>query len=178
MVSKFRNSGPKSRAGCITCKIRRVKCDETKPCCDKCVSTGRTCDGYKPPKELKVKKSKRSKNNPAAENMLPRDVEATSVTTYVPSLDLQASWPERRSFHYFRSRNLSSMPGNFEPYLWDNLVLQFCHVYPAVQQSLIALGAIYEEHERRGMGGRCSTPVRGALYEPVGGGVFLVLHCL
>ncbi|TVY51006.1 Beauvericin cluster-specific repressor BEA4 [Lachnellula cervina] len=158
MVSKFRNSGPKSRAGCITCKIRRVKCDETKPCCDKCVSTGRTCDGYQPPKELKVKKSKRSKNNPATDNMLPRDVEATSVTTYVPCLDLQASWPERRSFHYFRSRNLSSMPGNFEPYLWDNLVLQFCHVYPAVQQSLIALGAIYEEHERRGTALTTSTP--------------------
>ena len=89
--------------------------------------------------------------------MLLGGVEATSVNTYVPSLDLQVSWPERRSFHYFRSRNLSSMPGNFKPYLWDNLVLQFCHVYPAVQQSLIALGAIYEEHERRGMALTTST---------------------
>ncbi|TVY40877.1 putative transcriptional regulatory protein [Lachnellula subtilissima] len=158
MVSKFRNSGPKSRAGCITCKIRRVKCDEMKPCCERCVSTGRTCDGYTPLKEQKAKKSKRSKNNSATECVLFGGVEVTSVTTYVPSLDLQTSWPERRSFHYFRSRNLSSMPGNFEPYLWDNLVLQFCHVYPAVQQSLIALGAIYEEHERHGMALTTSTP--------------------
>ncbi|TVY47477.1 Beauvericin cluster-specific repressor [Lachnellula occidentalis] len=157
MVSKFRNSGLKSRAGCITCKIRRVKCDETKPCCDKCVSTGRTCDGYNPPKEPKVKKSKQSKNEPATHNILLIAIEATSATTYVPSLDLQASWSERRSFHYFRSRNLSSMPGNFEPYLWDKVVLQFCHVYPAVQQSLVALGAIYEEHERRGMALMTST---------------------
>lgn len=27
-------------------RIRRVKCDENKPFCQKCVSTGRTCDGY------------------------------------------------------------------------------------------------------------------------------------
>ncbi|KAF7562292.1 hypothetical protein G7046_g1843 [Stylonectria norvegica] len=29
-----------------TVAIRRVKCDENKPSCQKCVSTGRTCDGY------------------------------------------------------------------------------------------------------------------------------------
>ncbi|PLB46367.1 hypothetical protein P170DRAFT_498170 [Aspergillus steynii IBT 23096] len=38
----------RSRTGCITCKIRRVKCDEEKPSCRRCRSTGRTCDGYAP----------------------------------------------------------------------------------------------------------------------------------
>lgn len=28
------------------CSIRKVKCDETKPQCKKCISTGRKCDGY------------------------------------------------------------------------------------------------------------------------------------
>ncbi|KAF2713873.1 hypothetical protein K504DRAFT_530784 [Pleomassaria siparia CBS 279.74] len=37
---------PKTSTGCITCKIRRVKCDEAKPHCRKCSSTGRKCDGY------------------------------------------------------------------------------------------------------------------------------------
>jgi hypothetical protein len=27
-------------------RIRRVKCDETKPECERCTSTGRKCDGY------------------------------------------------------------------------------------------------------------------------------------
>jgi hypothetical protein len=40
------------------------------------------------------------------------------------------------------------MPGNFEPYFWDKLVLQFSHAHPTVQQSLVALSGIYEEHER------------------------------
>lgn len=39
---------PKVRSGCITCKIRRVKCDEAKPACLRCTSTGRKCDGYAP----------------------------------------------------------------------------------------------------------------------------------
>ena len=74
---------PKVRTGCITCKygfssvvspgnstlmvrhpiltqdrIRRVKCDEAKPACLKCTSTGRTCDGYAPPRALLFEISK------------------------------------------------------------------------------------------------------------------------
>ncbi|KAL7928425.1 hypothetical protein V8C35DRAFT_318252 [Trichoderma chlorosporum] len=41
-----RKFAPKSRLGCKTCKIRRVKCDLSQPSCLRCESTGRTCDGY------------------------------------------------------------------------------------------------------------------------------------
>lgn len=34
------------RTGCWTCKKRRRKCDEAKPNCKNCVSTGRECEGY------------------------------------------------------------------------------------------------------------------------------------
>ncbi|KAL3471867.1 hypothetical protein BJX99DRAFT_250070 [Aspergillus californicus] len=43
---KPRKFAPKSRLGCKTCKIRRVKCDLSRPSCLRCRSTGRTCDGY------------------------------------------------------------------------------------------------------------------------------------
>ncbi|KZL81593.1 c6 transcription [Colletotrichum incanum] len=43
---KPRKFAPKSRLGCKTCKIRRVKCDLSRPSCLKCYSTGRSCDGY------------------------------------------------------------------------------------------------------------------------------------
>ncbi|KAF2822401.1 hypothetical protein CC86DRAFT_300457 [Ophiobolus disseminans] len=36
----------KVKTGCTTCRIRKVKCDENKPFCRRCVDTGRTCDGY------------------------------------------------------------------------------------------------------------------------------------
>ncbi|KAF7916443.1 uncharacterized protein EAE97_012103 [Botrytis byssoidea] len=36
----------KPKNGCNTCKLRRVKCDETKPGCTRCQNFGRVCDGY------------------------------------------------------------------------------------------------------------------------------------
>lgn len=43
---------------------------------------------------------------------------------------------------------MSDSPGNFEPYFWQSIVMQFSHKFPPVKQSLIALSVIYEEHER------------------------------
>ncbi|KAL1980523.1 hypothetical protein VTN96DRAFT_4008 [Rasamsonia emersonii] len=37
----------KSRNGCITCKTKRLKCDETKPTCLQCHKRNVTCGGYK-----------------------------------------------------------------------------------------------------------------------------------
>ncbi|PGH07085.1 hypothetical protein AJ79_06363 [Helicocarpus griseus UAMH5409] len=44
-----RKSHKKSRAGCINCKKRRIKCDETKPGCRRCETYGVDCV-YLPPK--------------------------------------------------------------------------------------------------------------------------------
>ncbi|KAF2267799.1 hypothetical protein CC78DRAFT_530575 [Lojkania enalia] len=38
--------GPKVKSGCRTCKIRKLKCDESRPACHRCISSGHTCDGY------------------------------------------------------------------------------------------------------------------------------------
>ncbi|KAF1944297.1 hypothetical protein EJ02DRAFT_420620 [Clathrospora elynae] len=44
-VTKRKQS--KSRNGCITCKAKRLKCDETKPTCKQCARRAVTCGGYK-----------------------------------------------------------------------------------------------------------------------------------
>ncbi|ORY60940.1 uncharacterized protein BCR38DRAFT_349312 [Pseudomassariella vexata] len=51
LVARKRNIQCKTKVktGCATCRIRKVKCDENKPFCQKCVDTGRTCDGYESP---------------------------------------------------------------------------------------------------------------------------------
>ncbi|KAF8848228.1 hypothetical protein BDZ45DRAFT_291059 [Acephala macrosclerotiorum] len=43
---RIRASGPKVRSSCVTCKARRVKCDESKPDCLRCQKLGRKWDGY------------------------------------------------------------------------------------------------------------------------------------
>ncbi|KAK7431286.1 hypothetical protein QQZ08_002057 [Neonectria magnoliae] len=42
----YRPRRTKAKSGCRTCKLRKVKCEESRPACHRCASTGRTCDGY------------------------------------------------------------------------------------------------------------------------------------
>ncbi|CAG8975714.1 hypothetical protein HYALB_00009121 [Hymenoscyphus albidus] len=144
IISAFRNSAPKSRNGCITCK---VKCDEEKPECKRCRSSGRKCHGYAPPKPTNKKKTKYLRRQEEREteilSSLAIVIHRGPAICKSPSADIQADSSQRRSFHYFRSRNFSQLPGNFEPYFWDDVMLQFSHSYPSIQQSLIALSAIY-----------------------------------
>ncbi|KAK4500200.1 hypothetical protein PRZ48_008386 [Zasmidium cellare] len=43
-ASRKRKAHTKSRQGCGNCKLRRVKCDETRPKCKKCTAFGVSCD--------------------------------------------------------------------------------------------------------------------------------------
>ncbi|KAK1997653.1 hypothetical protein LX36DRAFT_681571 [Colletotrichum falcatum] len=45
-TKRKRASKPKVRSGCVTCKVRRVKCDERKPTCSRCEKADVECDGY------------------------------------------------------------------------------------------------------------------------------------
>ncbi|KAI0457144.1 hypothetical protein F5B21DRAFT_465835 [Xylaria acuta] len=43
---KRRATHAKARTGCVTCKRRKVKCDEAKPNCARCTKSGHRCAGY------------------------------------------------------------------------------------------------------------------------------------
>ena len=44
--SRRRKYHNKSSSGCITCKAMRIKCDESKPSCQRCTRGKRQCQGY------------------------------------------------------------------------------------------------------------------------------------
>ncbi|KAI0433040.1 hypothetical protein F5Y09DRAFT_300121 [Xylaria sp. FL1042] len=46
---KRRATHSKARTGCLTCKRRKVKCDEAKPACTRCAKSGHRCAGYEAP---------------------------------------------------------------------------------------------------------------------------------
>lgn len=50
-ISSWMPLSQRSRAGCKTCRKRRIRCDQRKPSCLICESNGRDCGGY----ELLVK---------------------------------------------------------------------------------------------------------------------------
>lgn len=114
-------------------RIRRVKCDESQPHCQRCTSTGRTCDGY----------GREVTTTPAiaspASMILARDSIA-SVARIVSNAD---DAQERRSFDFFCKQTAPNIAGFFGSSTW-NLVLQACSREPAISQAVIALGALHE----------------------------------
>ncbi|CDK26799.1 unnamed protein product [Kuraishia capsulata CBS 1993] len=52
----------RTRTGCLTCRKRRVKCDERKPFCYNCERSRKVCSGYENPAFVKFK-SKRGKKD-------------------------------------------------------------------------------------------------------------------
>ncbi|KAK1534525.1 uncharacterized protein CCOS01_03277 [Colletotrichum costaricense] len=119
-----RKGSRKTRTGCITCKVRKVKCDEAKPECIRCSSTGRTCDGYVDPAQ-------------AAELDQPRLLRAQSM---FPSITRQ----ESRALHFFCEIVGPNLPGATDPYFWTHLVIQFSRYEPAVRHSIFAISSLYE----------------------------------
>ncbi|TPX10828.1 uncharacterized protein E0L32_008217 [Thyridium curvatum] len=126
-----RKGSKKVRTGCITCKIRKVKCDETKPFCLRCTKTGRKCDGYLDPKALASRR--RSKDQDARP---------------YSSLSLLLEWAspeEQRSFHFFQQVAAPKLSGDLDAFFWKVLVLQVCQSEPAVRHAVLAVSSLYED---------------------------------
>jgi hypothetical protein len=141
-----------------------VKCDETRPFCIKCTSTGRTCEGYVPPlpRKAKPRRSKyevsqvpperRGAITPIAPESLSRPVVSSrTYALHVPRRFNRAydevSSDEQRSLHYYRTHVSKGISGYFDADFWNSLVLQVGEEEPAVRHAIFALSALYEVGE-------------------------------
>ncbi|KAJ5395545.1 Protein of unknown function DUF3468 [Penicillium crustosum] len=116
-----RLGGTKSKTGCDTCKIRRVKCGEEKPHCLRCTSTGRRC-------EYNSIGPRKTIGRPQLE-----------LTTFA----CQRS-RERRAFEYYFHKAGPSLSGVLDQAFWRGSVLQICRAEPLVWDAIISLSALYE----------------------------------
>ncbi|KAF5603214.1 transcriptional regulatory moc3 [Fusarium pseudocircinatum] len=111
----------KGKTGCITCRIRRVKCDEDKPSCHRCVSTGRKCDGY--------------------------DLTALAHSGSVQRQPIVSggSDPESQAIYQFRTRIASLIASSFDVDFWTYDVLHNSDTYRPVRHALAALASAYQK---------------------------------
>ncbi|KAL9111253.1 MAG: hypothetical protein Q9227_004331 [Pyrenula ochraceoflavens] len=153
----------KVRTGCTTCKVRRVKCGEEKPACDRCTSTGRRCGGYPapPPPKRRIRRSKydcedvitfvqkRPDVNSISSVWMPNPTRDPAVLARTPivSIDPCSDDGERHSFYYFRTRVSDHVAGYFDRDFWDHLVLRTSHSDATIRHAVLALSAIYESLE-------------------------------
>lgn len=125
-------------------RIRRVKCDETKPACTRCTSTGRKCEGYP---ALTPSPPSRDSRSPAAQSPDLALATLRSLSVYRVSSEIPGDNAERRSFYYLRERAVYDISGYFESEFWDRLVLQIGHTEPSVRHALLALSSLCETYE-------------------------------
>ncbi|TGO63653.1 hypothetical protein BOTNAR_0097g00240 [Botryotinia narcissicola] len=128
---------PKTKTGCAT--FRRVKCDEGRPSCQRCVSTGRKCDGY----------AEESSDSPANSNSDYNDYETSTALIQSPSSSvILTSDREREAFHFFVKMTAPMMGGFGKESCWSEMIPKAAHHEPSIRHAVIALGALHHSKER------------------------------
>lgn len=122
-----RIASKKSRSGCLTCKARRVKCDEHRPECRNCVTGGRQCGGYVETPSVKT-------NSKTGRSLIGQRLSQT--------LGLQENEP--RTFDYFLSVTAPHLAGALDKDFWCGQVLQVAQSEPIVVDALLAISILYE----------------------------------
>ncbi|KAK7453091.1 hypothetical protein Landi51_04086 [Colletotrichum acutatum] len=139
-----RKGQPKVRTGCLTCKSRKVKCDEAKPACARCTSTGRKCEGY-----AVVVPSNRAIARARSRTTRLRDALAQA----------RAGWEfesDQATVEYFARDVAPNLPQNFENKFWSDLVPRLSKSEPAVRHAMAAIGSLFPQR------GPPSNSIQGA----------------
>ncbi|KAF5987566.1 transcriptional regulatory protein moc3 [Fusarium bulbicola] len=118
--SRKKRYATKRKTGCITCRIRRVKCDEDKPSCHRCVSTGRKCDGY---------------------DLTP----LVSSGRILQPIVSGGSDPESQAIYQFRTRIATLISSSFDANFWTYDLLHTSDRYAPVRHALAALASAYQK---------------------------------
>ncbi|ETI28892.1 hypothetical protein G647_01344 [Cladophialophora carrionii CBS 160.54] len=160
---KTRKTHHKVRTGCITCKIRRKKCDEERPFCRRCTSTGRKCDGYGPqptPETSTSEGSSPSLSEPGAKRVkisankvaipaVTKNKNASSSNKIYPLLSNLRFDTDNDfyCFDFFRSRTGPEFAAYFDSSVWRTYIVRACFQHPTVAAAAAAVGAVHRRFE-------------------------------
>ncbi|CEJ92271.1 hypothetical protein VHEMI07932 [[Torrubiella] hemipterigena] len=131
----------RSRTGCLTCRQRRVKCDEQHPACKRCTTAKFKCDYQPSPEGRQSQPDLRIVPQPSA-IILPEGAKAVSY--------------EINLFGTFRDTLVTGMGGPFNHRFWRVDVPTAAQIYPSLWHSAIAIASIDHstkvEKKRRQLG--------------------------
>ncbi|KAL3455311.1 hypothetical protein BJX64DRAFT_272634 [Aspergillus heterothallicus] len=139
-MASRRVTRPRSRNGCITCKLRHVKCDEAKPECVQCQRSGRKCDGYDNASQTQLRQRIADRHRPLDRDMLGADHRL---------LLRQETRTERRYVDFFYAQTSSAFSGFYDSKLWSYLIPQLGEHEPSIRHAMTAIGAIHSRIQNR-----------------------------
>ena len=139
-------------------RARHVKCDELKPSCFICTSTGRKCDGYESAGASGLQqalllheriRSCTSKTSPLND----------SPVSLALTLGLPSNEQSNRFFHSFLHGCVPSLTEVMDSEFWQRGILR-ASSSPVIQHAAIAFGAVYEQriaHQNHAVGPTTSS---------------------
>ncbi|KAI9743070.1 MAG: hypothetical protein M1818_003365 [Claussenomyces sp. TS43310] len=130
--------------------IRRVKCDEAKPNCVRCTSTGRKCDGYQTPQEKSPRSmlpATRQTKSSSSKHVVPIHFHGIQPDTILPNPGFLGTSQEQRGLEYFRTHTAKALSGYFDSDFWSSILPQVAHDEPIVRHAVLALSALHEGFE-------------------------------
>lgn len=135
MAAKMRFA-TKTKTGCLTCRQRRIKCDEGKPQCANCARSGWICGGYQARTALQNRSHVRYHDG--------------GGVTAKPPVALQShfgtSW-ESHSFQLFIELTAEEISRFSNPHFWKVLVPQVSQQHEAVKHALLATTLAFSERK-------------------------------
>lgn len=164
MASVMNDKKRRSRTGCLTCKTRRVKCDERKPACERCESANVECAGYAEKKRLAARQLvQRPPQSPTltTPTVLPSDpghagdgavhprVRRGSLPLIaLPNNPMPSQLPHTRArdilaFHQFLFRTLPILFPPESLFFWRDYVCQEAWEVEYVFEAIVALGCMH-----------------------------------
>ncbi|KAG5979509.1 hypothetical protein E4U55_005085 [Claviceps digitariae] len=145
----------KTKFGCKTCKIRKVRCDETWPTCQNCDKTGRQCDGVSP---------QAVRNNSNAITFIPpltiSHFQPTPTRGEVHSIDARSTQTLRHSL-------IHCIVGELSRPLWDTVLKQAAMAKPVFEGALMTFTALCRTYTQAKMNMVAWTPQETDLDESV-----------
>ncbi|KAI3321773.1 hypothetical protein HD806DRAFT_146685 [Xylariaceae sp. AK1471] len=129
------------KSGCRTCKIRHIKCDESRPACSQCSSTGRQCDFTVPalPSSQAFRREQRGL-------VLARPVPGPFRHRHPTGRSNVVPYFESVQFEFFRLVCAPEYGLFFETPSWESLVLQSAITEPCVYHAALAISALTWNH--------------------------------
>ncbi|KAH6711588.1 hypothetical protein BKA61DRAFT_578030 [Leptodontidium sp. MPI-SDFR-AT-0119] len=138
----------KVKTGCITCRKRRVKCDETRPSCLRCLKYGTQCSGY-PAGRRRAPSSAYGSFATQARALVPKD-ESKIITTQIliqPDTPLFETDLEHHYFELFVDRIAGEICPYFNSEDWSRMILQACTAESSIRHVAGAIGALAKWYE-------------------------------
>ncbi|KAI1478992.1 hypothetical protein F4774DRAFT_140546 [Daldinia eschscholtzii] len=156
-----RRSHPKSRNGCIICKQRKVKCDESRPTCANCLRYGVSCV-YAPPKiaaapvPAAARLPTRALPSQSPDNASSQSTDSQTTFTDLgilansnSTISTPSGVEQCREFellHHYCTCTADSLSQSDKRHIWKVVLPQVGYQYDFVRHGVLALSAIHKAY--------------------------------